>query len=243
VRRAGAIAALAAAVFGLAGCSDGPRLGETAEPMVVTKMTELPPPDGVDPATGAFAYRIAPLDKVSLNVIDTPEMTGDFRADSAGKIVLPYLGEVQAGGLTPAQLSSQIDRGLRSGHFINDPRVAVNLNEADSLNFTIGGQVGQPGEYTATPGTTLMRAIDKAKGLNEYARLNDVVIFRTVNGQKLAALYDIGAIRLGRYADPPIYPHDVVEVGDSTARRPMAQLISALPLLTTPVVLALERIH
>jgi len=243
MRRTGALVLIAALVAALAGCSDGPRLGETSAPMVVTKMTELPPPDGVDPATGAAAYRIAPLDKVSLNVVDTPEMTGDFRTDSAGKIVLPYLGEVQAGGLTPAELSSQIDRDLRSGHFINDPRVAVNINEADSLNFTIGGQVGQPGEYTAAPGMTLMRAIARAKGLSEYARLNDVVVFRTVNGQKLAALYDIDAIRLGHYADPPIYPRDVVEVGDSTARRRMAQLISALPLLTTPVVLALERIH
>jgi polysaccharide export outer membrane protein len=210
--------------------------------MVVTKMTELPPPDGVDAANGTFAYRIAPLDKVSLIVADTPELTGVFRADSGGKIVLPYLGPVQASGLTPAELSSQLNRDLRAGHFINDPRVAVNVEEADSLNYTIDGQVNNPGDFTASPDLTLMRAVAKAKGLNEYARLNDVVVFRTVNGQSLAALYDLGSIRHGLYADPRIYPHDIVVVGDSVARRKLAQFVQALPLITTPIVLALQRI-
>ena len=237
-----AVTAIAAACLALGGCSNGPRLGETDAPMVVTRLTELPPPAGVDAVSGTFAYRIAPLDKLSLTVADTPELTGDFRTDSAGKIVLPYLGEVQAAGLSPAELSSQIDHGLRSGHFINDPRVAVNVEEADSLNYTIDGQVNEPGDYTAAPGLTLMRAVAKAKGLNEYARLNDLVVFRTVNGQSLAALYDLNSIRLGLYADPRVYPHDIVVVGDSIARRKLAQFVAALPLITTPIVLALQRL-
>ena len=35
---------------------------------------------------------------------------------------------------------------------------------------------------------------------------------------------------------------DIVVVGDSVARRKLAQFVSALPLLTTPIVLALQRI-
>jgi polysaccharide export outer membrane protein len=242
VSAARALVAIAAAALILSACSNGPRLGETNAPTVVTKLTELPPPTAVDLATGAFAYRIAPLDKLSLTVADTPELTGDFRADSAGKIVLPYLGEVQAAGLTPAELTSQLGHDLRGGHFINDPRVAVNVEEADSLDYTIDGQVNAPGDYTASPDLTLMHAVAKAKGLNEYARLNDVVVFRTVGGKPLAALYDLNSIRLGLYADPRIYPHDLVVVGDSTARRKLAQFVAALPLVTTPIVLALQRI-
>ena len=242
MNRVRALSALAAGCLALAGCSNGPRLGETAAPMVVTQMTELPPPEGVDAASGTFAYRIAPLDKVSLVVADTPELTGVFRADSAGKIVLPYVGAVHAAGLTPAELSTQLNRDLRAGHFINDPRVAVNVEEADSLNYTIDGQVNNPGDFIASPDLTLMRAVAKAKGLNEYARLNDVVVFRTVNGQSLAALYDLESIRHGLYADPRIYPHDIVVVGDSVARRKLAQFVQALPLVTTPIVLALQRI-
>jgi len=87
-----------------------------------------------------------------------------------------------------------------------------------------------------------MHAVAKAKGLNEYARLNDVVVFRKVDGKTYAALYDLNSIRLGLYADPRIYPHDIVVVGDSVARRKLAQFVSALPLITTPIVLALQRL-
>jgi polysaccharide biosynthesis/export protein len=229
-------AALAAICLLLSGCSNGPRLGESEAPMVVTKLTELPPP------TDAFDYRIAALDKLSLIVADTPELTGVFRADGAGRIVLPYIGQVTAAGLTPAQLSSQIEERLRTGNFINAPQVAVNVEEADSQVYTIDGQVNEPGEYTASPRLTLMRAISKAKGLNEYARLNDVVIFRTVDGKSLAALYDLDAIRHGLYSDPTVYSHDLIVVGDSVARRKLQHFIQALPLLTTPVVLALQRL-
>ncbi len=234
--------ALAATCLLLSACSNGPRLGESDSPMVVTKLTELPPPSGFNSATGAFDYRIAALDKVSLIVADTPELTGVFRTDSAGRIVLPYVGEVTAAGLTPAQLSVQIQDRLRSGKFINDPQVAVNVDEADSLSYTIDGQVNAPGDYTAAPDLTLMRAVARAKGLNEYARLNDVVIFRTVDGRSLAALYDLDAIRHGLYADPHVYPNDVVVVGDSVARRKLQQFVQSLPLLTTPIVLALQRL-
>jgi len=241
MNRARVMEAIAAACLALSGCSNGPRLGETDGPMVVTQMTELPAPEAYDAATSAYAYRIAPLDKLNLIVADTPELTGLFRADSAGKIVLPYLGEVQASGLTTGELSSEINGRLRNGHFINDPRVAVNIEEAESLNYTIDGQVNEPGDYVASPELTLMRAVAKAKGLNEYARLNDVVVFRTVDGQSLAALYELDAIRLGQYADPRIYPHDVVVVGDSVARRNLQRFVTALPLITTPIVLALQR--
>lgn len=234
--------AIAVACLALAGCSNGPRLGETDAPMVVTQLTDLPTPPGIDATSGPSAYRIAPLDKLSLVVVDTPELTGTFRADSAGRIVLPYLGQVQVAGLTPAELSAQLNSSLRNGHFINDPRVAVNVEETASLDYTIDGQVNEPGDYAATSDLTLMHAVAKAKGLNEYARLNDVVVFRKVDGKTYAALYDLNSIRLGLYADPRIYPHDIVVVGDSVARRKLAQFVSALPLITTPIVLALQRL-
>ena len=90
------------------------------------------------------------------------------------------------------------------------------------------------------PGLTLMRAVAQAKGVNEFARLNDVVVFRTVKGQSLAALYDLDAIRDGTYADPRIYPADVVVVGDTAATRRLLRFVQALPLVTTPLVLALQ---
>ncbi len=63
----------------------------------------------------------------------------------------------------------------------------------------------------------------KAKGANEFARLNDVVVFRTVDGKLLAALYELDQIRRGLYADPRIYPADLVVVGETTAMRKLVR--------------------
>jgi polysaccharide export outer membrane protein len=73
--------------------------------------------------------------------------------------------------------------------------------------------------------------------------LDDVVVFRSVNGRQMAALYNLGAIRRGVYPDPKIYANDIVVVGDSKARRMFQQFVQLAPLLTTPLILALERVH
>ena len=46
---------------------------------------------------------------------------------------------------------------------------------------------------------------------------------------------------MSTYADPLVYAGDMVVVGDSKARRLMQQLVTALPLLTTPIIVALQR--
>ncbi len=81
-------------------------------------------------------------------------MTGLFRTDSAGTVHAPYIGEVAAAGLTPGELTAEIDTRLRTGNFIHDPHVAVNIEEADSLAYTIDGQVNELGAPTPRPPTS-----------------------------------------------------------------------------------------
>jgi polysaccharide biosynthesis/export protein len=87
---------------------------------------------------------------------------------------------------------------------------------------------------------TLRRAIASATGLSEFAKQDEVVILRTVDGRKMAALYNIDAIRRGAYADPAIYANDVVVVGDSPTRRRFRDFVSLAPLLAAPLVAILN---
>ena len=107
--------------------------------------------------------------------------------------------------------------------------------------ITVDGQVKEPGLYPVIGKMTLMRAVATAKGTAEFAKLDDVVIFRTVNGQKLAALYNLKAIRRGYYNDPEVFANDVVVVGDSQARRLFKDALQLVPLLTTPLIVALQQ--
>jgi polysaccharide export outer membrane protein len=105
----------------------------------------------------------------------------------------------------------------------------------------VDGQVTQPGLYPITANMTLIRAIASARGANEFARLDDVVIFRTVGDRQLAALDNLAAIRRGTYSDPAVYAGDVLVVGNSPARRLFRDILQASPLFVTPIVALLRR--
>lgn len=236
------VLALIAGVLVLAGCSNGPRLGETSEPMAVTALKDLPPPGGADLVAGTTPYRVGPLDKLNIAVFGVPDLSGTFQTDAAGHLSMPLVGEIDASGQTPKELALAIDKRLR-GIYVRDPQITVNLEETTSQVFTVDGQVTQPGSYPAIGNITLMRAVATAKGVGEFARMDDVVVFRTVEGKPLAALYNLGAIRRGLYPDPKIYANDVIIVGDSNARRMFQKFLQVAPLLTTPLILGLERIR
>jgi polysaccharide export outer membrane protein len=78
------------------------------------------------------------------------------------------------------------------------------------------------------------------KGVVEFARTEDIVILRTVNGRKMAGLYNISAIRNGAYDDPAVYANDVIVVGDSPQRRLFRDFVSLSPILAAPLLAILQ---
>jgi len=107
---------------------------------------------------------------------------------------------------------------------------------------TIDGEVQAPGTYPVVGRQTLLRTLARARGATEFARLTHVVVIRDVGGQRLAALYDVRAIRQGLYADPQIYANDVITVGESRSRRLFRDIIQGSGLIVTPIVALLQRI-
>ena len=148
-------------------------------------------------------------------------------------------GPIDVTGRTPQELETIIAQRFREGH-VRDPQVTVTVLETVSQVVTVDGEVRQPGLYPVVGSMTLMRAVARAQGANEFADLHFVVMFRTVNGRQLAALYDLRAIRLGAYEDPIVMPQDVIVVGESQARRLFPQIIQGLGLILTPVITILD---
>lgn len=201
----------------------------------------LPPPNQADQFGQNRPYLIGPFDKLVIDVFGIEELSNkEVQTDAAGRISFPLAGVVEAAGKTPAEVEELLKKLLR-GRFVRDPQVTVNLKETVSQVITVDGQVNGPGLYPVVGRMTLMRAIATAKGTAENAKLDDVVIFRTVNGQRMAGLYNLRAIRRGYYEDPEVFANDVVLVGDSPARRLFKDAIQILPLLTTPLILLLTR--
>jgi len=236
--KSGFCSALVAATL-LASCASGPRQLTPGPHLTVLPATELPPPEGVDPRTGVRVYRVGPSDRLAISVYGVPDLSQTLLVDSSGRIAVPLAGAVEVAGKTPDEISREITQRLST--YVRNPQVSVNLEQSVSQVVTVDGQVTEPGVYPVVGRMTLMRAIAVAKGATEFARLQDVVVFRTVGDRQMAALYNLAAIRRGTYPDPEIYASDVIVVGDSPARRLFRDILQASPLFVAPIVALLQR--
>ncbi len=221
-------------LFLLPGC--GPKVLGGSPDVTVVSSEGLPEPTRVDLLSSNRPYLIGPFDKLKIDVFGIEDLSKEVQIDASGRLSFPLIGVVEASGLTPGELADELEKRLQ-GRYVRNPQVTVNLEETVSQVITVDGQVGKPGLYPVIGRMTLMRAVATAGGAGEFAKLNDVVIFRNVNGQQLAGLYNLKAIRRGAYSDPEVFANDVVVVGDSQARRLFRDLIQASPLITTPLII------
>jgi polysaccharide export outer membrane protein len=228
------------AVSALAACANQPPLQTTPNLTVVQGEAALPSPMRTDLVAADRPALIGPLDTIEIEVFGVAELKRRMQVDSSGRISVPLIGALDAGGKSSGELADEIE-SLLSGRYVRNPDVTVNIITSVSQVVTVDGQVVEPGLYPVTNQMTLLRAIASAKGLAEFAAQDDVVILRTVNGQKMAGLYNIAAIRRGAYEDPSLYANDVVVVGDSPQRRLFRDAITVAPLLAAPLVAILQQ--
>lgn len=206
----------------------------------VVEQGSLPPPTRADQAGANRPYLVGPYDKLMIDVFGIQDMSErKVQVDASGRISFPLVGSFEAAGLTPSEVERKLEQLLAQNH-VRNPQVTVNLEETVSQVITVDGQVMKPGLYPVVGKMTLMQAIATAQGTTEFAKIDDVVVFRTSNGQRYAALYNLGAVRRGMYDDPEMYAGDIVVVGESRARRMFRDILAAAPLLTTPVIALLN---
>jgi polysaccharide biosynthesis/export protein len=222
----------------IAGCGGAPR-PQSSSQLVVTEQKALPSPNREDLTAPDRPSLIGPYDRVAIDVFNVPELTREVQVDASGRISLPLIGSVDAGGKTADELAREVTQ-LLGDKYVRNPFVTINLLGSVSQVVTVDGEVNEPGLYPVSNQMTLMRAIASAKGTTDVAKLQEVVILRTVNGQRMAGLYNLTAIRNGAYADPIIYANDVIVVGDSPTRRLFKNLIALSPLLSAPIVAVLQ---
>ncbi|NCP19515.1 MAG: polysaccharide export protein [Erythrobacter sp.] len=224
----------------LAGCADKPGpIG--GAPGLQVMPGDLPPPTQQDVTGSTVSFGIGPFDKLNIDVFGIPELSNrTVRVDAKGQIEFPLVGTVSVGGMEPQEVSDLLERRLR-GQFVRDPDVTTTIESTATRSIVVYGQVGVPGVYPLEGTSTLLKSVATARGLAEFANSEDVVVFRTVEGQRMATLYNLQAISRGMYADPTIYPNDTVVVGESRSRRMFDTLVGAAALVATPITILLQQ--
>lgn len=215
------LAAIVAIGLVLAGCSSG----------VVSNIPQrnLPIPDTTLLAN-RDDLRVAPLDIVEIKVFGVEDLDGAYQVDPDGKIKFPLIGVVDAQGYTVFELASRLEDKLKAS-FLRDPQVTVRISEASGQQMTVEGAIEKPGMYPVRGRLTLLQAIALSGGPSRGADPRKVVIFRTVEGQRMAGGFDLLKIRAGQAEDPIVYGNDVIIVDGSGLREGYDEFIRAIPLL------------
>jgi polysaccharide export outer membrane protein len=217
----------------LSACSSGSAVRSGTTTQVTSSGAAMPAPDTTTSGgvyTGVSDYRVGPQDLIEISVFQVPDLSRTVRVNSGGQISLPLIGAMQAGGLTIQELEAEIGKKLEA-KFLQNPQVTAFVKEYTSQRVTVEGSVKKPGIYPLSGRTSLLQTIAMAEGLDPLADLQGVVIFRQVSGKKMAAVFDLKAIRTGAAEDPLIYGDDIVVVEQSGSKSAFRHIIEAIPVL------------
>jgi polysaccharide export outer membrane protein len=122
-----------------------------------------------------------------------------------GTITLPYIGAVQAVGLTTGELQKKIHDLYVPKYYV---RLTVTLSGQQRVYY-VGGEVKQPGRQLYVGEVTVNKAIQSAGDFTDFANRKKVWLIRN-NGQRIK----VNCVKAAEdpSLDPPVYPGDQILV-------------------------------
>ena len=133
-------------------------------------------------ATADPNYVIGAQDVLDINVWKEPDVSRTVPVRPDGKISLPLLNDVQAAGLTPAQLAAQITESLKK--YVTSPQVTVIVTTINSQRVYILGEVTRPGAFPLITGMSVLQALSSAGGFTQFAKVKNIFVRRIENGKE-----------------------------------------------------------
>ena len=101
--------------------------------------------DAANQPTGdvSSGRKIAPGDELTIYVAGEPELTGAFKVDRDGSIVMPLVKQFKIAGLDTVEAKKSLSKAL--SEYIVEPQVSVNVKSAALTSVLVMGEVLKPG--------------------------------------------------------------------------------------------------
>jgi polysaccharide export outer membrane protein len=144
------------------------------------RLADVRPPAGAlardaaeaDPST----YRIGPEDTLDIAVWQNEDLTRRVPVRPDGKISLPLVNDVEAAGLTPAELRDVLKERL--AEYAPGAEISVIVAEVNSFKVSVMGKVQRPDRYVLKGPTTVLDVLALAGGFQDFANEEKVVVLR-----------------------------------------------------------------
>jgi polysaccharide export outer membrane protein len=164
----------------------------------------------------AKIYTVGVGDILEIAILQPDQSTSKVTVSPGGEISVPYLGSIRVKGKTISQIQKNIQWRLAHG-YLKYPVVTVSLIESRSRNFTISGEVVNPGTYPIRANTTVLKAISIAGGFTKFGSSSRVKILRPRKDKPgyIKIKVNLKAVMDGdAEADIEIQPGDIIVVSE-----------------------------
>jgi polysaccharide export outer membrane protein len=143
--------------------------------------------EDTDPLVSQEDYVIGIGDRLDVVFFVHKELTTvDLLVRSDGRITLPYVGDVDAAGVTPMQLDSTLS--YRFSEVLREPNLSVILREpAEKLVYVLG-QVKTPGGFPYQTKLSVVQALALAGGMDRGAKTTHVLVIRRKGPEKVVGI-------------------------------------------------------
>lgn len=135
-------------------------------------------------------YLIGPEDVLEIVVWKNTELSKVVTVRPDGRISLPLIGDVEAAGVTANALRESIKGRLKA--FQKVPAVSVIVQQVNSYNIYMLGEVDRPGRYMLRSRITLLQALSLAGGFTQLASRNNILILRKGDREKQEKILKFG---------------------------------------------------
>jgi len=145
----------------------------TTEP---TSKVIQPPSEEIAKEIKLTEFVLGPGDTIQIMVYRHDDLNKTTHVDNSGKITYPFIGDMQAGGLSVFQLRDNIRDGL--SEYIKKPQVSVSVTAIRSQKVYVLGEVGKPGVFVFQTPMSAIEAISLAGGFTTHAQDKSVMVIR-----------------------------------------------------------------
>ncbi|WP_226634493.1 polysaccharide biosynthesis/export family protein [Novosphingobium profundi] len=175
-------------------------------------------------------YLVRPLDVLSVTVFGEPDLTlEEVFVSETGSIQFPLAGALKVEGMEVGQISDVLAQRLAAKYLV-DPQVTVSVTKIAPRYASVEGEVEKPGVYEINADASLLSTIARAESPTSTAKLDEIVVLRSIGDEHLVARFNLKDIRTGVSPDPHIIDGDVIMVGFSIPRGLLEDILKAAPL-------------
>ncbi|HEY2934564.1 MAG TPA: polysaccharide biosynthesis/export family protein [Acidobacteriota bacterium] len=153
-------------------------------------------------ASDLATYVIQPNDILEIFVWKQTDLSRKVLVRPDGRISVPLVQDIEAGGSTPGELKANLEARLKE--YIISPHVTVIVDTIQHYKIYVIGKVQKPGSFPSEKPISALQALTLAGGFQDYANTSEITIIRIDGKEHMVFHFNYKDVIKGKGTDQNI---------------------------------------